>query len=252
MASRKAATTSVTEGQVSTMANASKTANVVTLIMIALLAIAIRPAPVHGGQSSTDTCGVTATPVASPAPDTASPTSAEPTLDLAWLTFQGMLASTVEDLATMPERQLDHPELAAFADASRATAQEDLAAIATLLDELAPAAGAPSAADLLAVLDQARQALDLPAGQGSVDALSGSAGIARICAAPPPHDELYLAAAIDLAQRQIDLAEVAIIGGSDQRVIELAQSVKDREESNLAHLYTWQETWFGPGTPAAG
>jgi uncharacterized protein (DUF305 family) len=218
-----------------------------------LLAAGI-PSAVDAAQTA-DVCAPAASPASSPVA-TAAGVSATPVLelpdtDLAWLDMQQILASGASDLATLATPGLQHEELLAFAQAQIQQAATDAETIENWQDAWYPGADVPVEYALTTIFN-GKMDLDLPAGAGGVDTLGASGGIALICANDGPDDQIYLASSIDLAQQQIDLAQVAIVYATHPELIAYAQGVIDREQANIGQLLTWQEEWFGPpASPAA-
>jgi uncharacterized protein (DUF305 family) len=104
----------------------------------------------------------------------------------------------------------------------------------------------------LTTIFNGKMELDLPAGAGGVDSLGASSAMALICANEGPYDQIYLTSSIDLAQQQIDLAQVALVYATQPDLVTYAQSVIDREQAAIGQLLTWQEEWFDPPASPAG
>jgi uncharacterized protein (DUF305 family) len=202
-----------------------------------------------------DVCAPAASPASSPV-TTASDVPATPVLelpetDLAWLDVQQILAKSASDFATLAIPGLQHEELVAFAQGQIEQAATDDETIENWQDAWYPGVDVPVEYALTTIFN-GKMELDLPAGAGGVDTLGASGGIALICASEGPYDQIYLASSIDLAQQQIDLAQVAIVYATHPELVAYAQGVIDREQANIGQLLTWQEEWFGPpASPAA-
>jgi len=191
------------------------------------------------------------TDVAVEASPEASPVVALPDTDLAWMNVQDVLATSSADLATVALPDLVHEELRSYAEAQIATARTDLDAIETWRSTLYPDADFPLVASL-ATIFSGKQQLDLPAGAGGTDAVGASSAIQALCSHPADADMLYLQASIDLAQQQVELAQVAVVFAEQPEISGYAQEIIEREQANTGQLLTWQEEWLNPAaaTPA--
>lgn len=191
-------------------------------------------------------CIPTASPESSPVPAVASPPAIElPDVDLAWLELQHLLATSAADLASLASTDLQHQELAAFGQAQIDQADADQQQIDDWRSAWYPDADFPLE-DYLTTIDNGKMELDLPAGAGGLDSLGATGGISLICAQDGPYDLLFIQSSIDLAQQQIDLAQVAVVYGTHPELVEFANAVIARESASIAQLVTWQDLWFGP------
>jgi uncharacterized protein (DUF305 family) len=183
----------------------------------------------------------------------ASPAATElPDTDFAWMTLQELLASSSETLALTAQPFLLQEDLQAYAGAQIATAGKDLETLGTWRESWYPGASYPLEYSLATIFNGKRQ-LDLPAGAGGTGALGAESGISQLCLHPDQTDAIYLQSSLDLAQQQIDLAQVAVVFAGKPEIVAYAQEVIEREQTNIGQLLTWQEDLLNPesATPAA-
>jgi uncharacterized protein (DUF305 family) len=208
--------------------------------LIGMAIVATIAIPVRAHEGTPFTCNTAGTPDATVVAGT--PASPEPTvreLESAYIVFQEMLSEAAIDFATLASANLEQPEIAVYADAQIAQAEGDLATLAGWEEELFPDASVDPN-ELLAVIDAVKMELDLPAGQGGVSTVGLVPGIAELCMGEGPFDQVYLAGAIDLAQQQIDLAQVAVVKSVNPEIVEFATGIIERESAAIGQLVTWQ------------
>jgi uncharacterized protein (DUF305 family) len=172
-------------------------------------------------------------------------------IDLAYLELQGILAGSSVQLAELAAANLKHEEIQGFAKAEIAEADADLEALDTLRTDLYPDAKG-DLNQLLATIEHAKMELDLPAGVGGLESFGLVIGIGQMCLSEGPHDEAYLASAIDLSHQKIDLAQVAAVNSTNADITELATGLIERETAEIGQLITWQNQWFGSEATPAG
>jgi uncharacterized protein (DUF305 family) len=211
---------------------------------IALLVTAVMPLSAHDGEPfSCETLGTpeatAAAPESSLTTPPATPGAPARDLDLAYITFQDILAEASIDLATVASRNLERPEIAEFAASQGEQAESDLATLETWREDLYPGVTTDPFV-LLAVIDAVKMQLDLPAGLGGTSTAGLVPGIVELCTGEGPFDGIYLTSAIDLAQQQIDLAQVAVIESENPDIVEFATGIIERESAAIGQLVTWQ------------
>lgn len=191
-------------------------------------------------------------PVVTDVSTVATPAVELPDTDLAWINVQEILTTGSNDLATLALPDLLHDELRSYAEAQIATASSDLTTLAQWRDSLYPDADFPLTYSL-ATIFQGKMQLDLPAGAGGVGGVGAASAIQQLCNHPADADSIYLQASIDLAQQQIDLAQVASVFAIQPEIAGYADAIIEREQANIGQLLTWQEDWLNPdaATPAA-
>jgi uncharacterized protein (DUF305 family) len=204
---------------------------------VALIAAAATPLRAHEGEPFS--CASLGTPEATVAAPESTPEKGDLELDLAYFTFQDILAEASIDLATLASRNLERPEIADFAAEQVEQAEADLATLEAWQEDLYPGVTADPFA-LLPLIDAVKMQLDLPAGLGGTSTAGLVPGIVELCTEEGPFDVLYLASAIDLAQQQIDLAQVAVIESGNPEIVEFATGVIERETAAIGQLVTWQ------------
>ena len=172
-------------------------------------------------------------------------------IDYAYLILQGVLATATGELALLAATDLEHPELTDFASSVVTATESDQTQLQAWIDELYPEAE-PDPNALLAMVESAKMQLDLPAGEGGLEAFGSVVGVGLICTSEGPFDEIYLTSAIDASQQQIDLAQVAVTNASNEDIVAYATALIGRESLAISRLLTWQNEWFGESaTPAS-
>jgi uncharacterized protein (DUF305 family) len=194
-------------------------------------------------------CAQIGTPEASQ-PAATPESSAIADIDLAYLELQGILGNSSIELAELATTSLEHNELKEFAEVEIAEAESEQATLGTLRQDLYPDAEV-DLNQLLAIIEQAKMDLDLPAGEGGLESFGSVVGLGQMCLSDGPHDEIYLASAIDLSRQKIDLAQVAAINSTNADIVEFATELITRETAEIGQLVTWQNEWAeGVATPA--
>lgn len=197
----------------------------------------------HTDMSS---CGSQASPSASPA---ASPNAGEPSIDAAFLIVYAQLTHDSIDAVRYAEVDLRSKDVRALAAQERESAESD-SEMLSMLPGFDSDADAYSA---YAVVEQIKMELDLPAGVGGPESFGIGSGTAALCNSTGPHDDHYLALVSDLNQQKIDLAQAAIVAGSDPDVVAFAGTVLEREQTTQGSLISIIEARsFEPATPVGG